>query len=330
MKYFFHLAIILLSLCALACDDNISTQTPLPSQSHPVPEKQNNSDTTDSEQNSSSTTNNVPGEDSENYSVIPTLDSATALLDYLNSLPQNTSLTPYTVKLINIDISKKDILHSLYSSLVRFVSLDLSECSGLDIANTAIKDNPNMINIVSIIFPKTLTTIGPDRFFECTNLLTVEGSQVTTISSNAFVKCTALKSTRFPELTDLKQGSSTTRGVFSNCYSLETLYMPKLKNIGDFAFYDCSSLKTLELPSVEFIGKRVFKGSILTSLTLGETVPALGEAVFENIDPLPNIYVPNINAYLANLNSYLGKLKEGEITGWTDSVKALIKDLSLQ
>ncbi|GHU21841.1 hypothetical protein FACS1894164_03020 [Spirochaetia bacterium] len=252
-----------------------------------------------------------------------TFSSITSLASYLNAQPENTAAEPYKVKITGVDVSKKSELQNLYGVLNRYVALDLTGCTGADIGNAVISTDPNMKYIVSLVFPDTVTLINNGRFKECNNLVSVEGSHVITIKSEAFSKCTALKSVYFPVVQVIEYNSeSGPDGVFYGCSALSSVYIPEVSAIGNHIFNGCTALKTLVIPHISSLGIRALKGSGITTLTLGATPPNLKAAVFENVNPLPDIYVPDaaaVNAYQSANES---------TTGWTVALKAKVKALS--
>ncbi|MDR2149750.1 MAG: leucine-rich repeat domain-containing protein [Spirochaetaceae bacterium] len=319
-KYLMGFVLILLCLGGtIGCDFDESTDSLLPSAADTASQEpeQPDSSTEDSADTGGESEDSA---DTVSQEPVPVFEDRLALQDYLAKLPKNTPEEPYPIRIHGLDLSKKNSLMAWYAVLSKFVALDLRECTGSSIGNALFLDeknpNPGMAQLVSIIFPETVTVIENNRFADCPNLRAVEGVAVTSLSSAAFARCPALKSAVFPKARELKYTSnSTERGVFSKSKSLETVIIPKAETIGNYAFYDCASLQTLVLPNVKSFGVRVFKGSGITTLTLGETVPSLEAGVFEEI-PLPKIYVPDLGAY-----------QETEISGWTAELKAVIKAL---
>ncbi|HEX4264261.1 MAG TPA: leucine-rich repeat domain-containing protein [Verrucomicrobiae bacterium] len=110
--------------------------------------------------------------------------------------------------------------------------------------------------------PATVTTIGTNAFYNCTNLVSLTlPNTVTTIRSSAFYLCTKLVS-----LTLSTNVSNIEPSAFVSCSSLAFLTIPASVNtIGNFAFEFCTSL-----------GKIYFLG---TPPTLG------GSFVFLNVKP---------------------------------------------
>ncbi len=94
------------------------------------------------------------------------------------------------------------------------------------------RDNTLIVGCSNTKIPTSVTEIGDSAFYECSQLNSIEMSNVNKIGNSAFLGCTGL--------TDIK---------FSN----------KLWIIGDKAFYNCNKLEHIEIPSsVNSIGKYVF------------------------------------------------------------------------
>ena len=88
-------------------------------------------------------------------------------------------------------------------------------------------------DIVSIVLPESVTTIGQNAFGQCTNLERVKFPRhLATIENSAFHGCTALKSVSLP---------------------------PYLEAIGSYAFFACGTLEEVCLPeSVTHVGFAAF------------------------------------------------------------------------
>ena len=169
-------------------------------------------------------------------------------------------------------------------------------------------------DLVSVIIPKTVTTIGRRVFNNCTGLtnITIPNS-VTSIGDHVFSNCPSLtsiiveegnsvydsrnncnaiietesnkliagcKSTTIPNLV-----TSIEAGAFSSCTSLISLILPNtVTSIGRNAFQGCSSLTNINIPnSVTSIGNSAFYNcSSLTSLTIPNSVTSIGNNAFYN------------------------------------------------
>lgn len=117
-----------------------------------------------------------------------------------------------------------------------------------------------------------------------------------------FLNQTRLKHVKFPELTQIGRLSGTTYyghyNIFYNCINLESVEMPKLKNLYNVnnMFAYCYSLTNVVMPAVETL--------TLDSLSYGND-----NYVFLNCNNLKNLSFPNLkNSYYNNGRSTLRNL----------------------
>ena len=103
---------------------------------------------------------------------------------------------------------------------------------GKRIENEAFRD---CVNLINVMLPETITTIGEGAFFKCSNLINMKiPKSVDKIERSAFMDCSGLTSIV------LEDGITT---------------------LGDSVFYGCSELINIEIPnSLEMVGSGVFVG----------------------------------------------------------------------
>jgi len=140
--------------------------------------------------------------------------------------------------------------------------------------------SPNIGNL-SILLPKSLTSIGINAFHNCCDLkkLIIPGS-VTSIGS----------------------------GAFSNCSGLESITIPdSVKTIEFGAFYNCRRLTNIKIPnSVISIEGQAFNSCHgLASVSIGNSVTSIGKDVFKDCEELTEIIVEQGNADYSSLNGVL-------------------------
>ena len=194
--------------------------------------------------------------------------------------------------------------------------------------------NSNNAYTGSVVIPETVTyksktysvtSIGDDAFFRCSNLTSVTiPNSVTSIGSSAFSGCSSLtsiivdidnsiydsrdncnaiietatntlhtgcKNTVIPNSVTII-GSS----AYSGCSGLTSITIPNsVTSIGGSAFSSCSGLTSITIPnSVTTIGSSAFfRCSSLTSITIPNSVISIGERAFYNCSSLTSITIPN-------------------------------------
>ena len=163
-------------------------------------------------------------------------------------------------------------------------------------------------NLVKIVIPNSVTSMGKYTFYGCTNLETVVlSNNLEAIKYCAFCNCENLQG--------ITLGSKTTsieNYAFQNCGKMASVKLNNgLKTIGDFAFYKCYALTNITIPaSVETIGGGAFYGlKNLKSVTFasGSKLTAINTTgdvylnnvgwgyygAFEGCTSLESIVIPN-------------------------------------
>lgn len=108
------------------------------------------------------------------------------------------------------------------------------------IGGWAFSDNQNM---VSLVIPDSVHTLGYNAVYACSALRKVELSDNIREINGCFKRCRALKEVTFPRNLERIQGS------FDDCEGLETLEFPQeVRRICD-SFHWCYALKKVDLPA---------------------------------------------------------------------------------
>ena len=175
-------------------------------------------------------------------------------------------------------------------------------------------------NLQSVVLPDSVTTIGAYAFQECTKLTSVNlGKGIETIGNQAFIYCSNLQKVRWSDCLE-----SIGDMAFYNCTNIgDTVFFPKtFKTMGwaafgsenynseskvmvweaihanDFVRYEsdvpgeCYFTRIIFGDSVEYIPNMLCKYMYNDSVTLPETVKAIGASAFTNCSRLQKINIP--------------------------------------
>ena len=102
--------------------------------------------------------------------------------------------------------------------------------------------NTLILGCQNTIIPNSVTNIGSDAFYECSNLTSITiPNSVINIGEGAFFECSNLTSITIPNsVTEIRHWS------FKDCSNLISITIPNsVKNIGDSAFFGCTSLTSI-------------------------------------------------------------------------------------
>ena len=172
-------------------------------------------------------------------------------------------------------------------------------------------------DIVSIVIPSTVRTIGDNAFHGYSSIETISiPDGVTTIGNKAFMHCSSLKEITLPAsvkeigesafenckalksfiadktaITEIKARTfAYYNDYFDNGYSVLKICLlpPSLTSIGESAFGNCKRLENIAIPDkVATIEKEAFKGCFsLKEITLPASVKSIGESAFEGCKAL--------------------------------------------
>lgn len=190
-----------------------------------------------------------------------------------------------------------------YSAKIDGIYYDLNSSTGT--ATVTYKDRivSNNANAYTgdVVIPETftyngilysVTTIGPQAFYGCSNLTSVSIPEgVTKIGTQAFYDCSKLTSVSLPpSLTSIETAS------FSGCSRLSSVDIPNSVNaIGSSAFSECKGLTSVVIPAgLTNIESHTFQDCTnLTSVTIPNSVKGILSSAFKGCTKLTSITIPN-------------------------------------
>ena len=128
-------------------------------------------------------------------------------------------------------------------------------------------------------------------FMNCTELQTISLSELKNLHPFTFEGCTKLRYVYLPNVTVIGEDYA----AFSNCVNLLSVSLPKCKIIDDYGMASCG-IYEISLPEISRInGHAFYSCSNLSTIYLGNTIPTLGEGVFQGTkitSSTGSIYVP--------------------------------------
>jgi hypothetical protein len=143
----------------------------------------------------------------------------------------------------------------------------------------------------AVPLPPLVTSIGNNAYQSCTQLngiLTIPSS-VTFIGEGAFAQCTGLNSITIPfGITSIEYAT------FYHCNRLIMINIPSsVTAIKNSAFYECGELISLDIPSsVTSIGNNAFVYCGLASVTLPPSITTIEDYTFTECHALQSITIP--------------------------------------
>lgn len=169
-------------------------------------------------------------------------------------------------------------------------------------------------DLVSVILPKTIQTIGRSAFWQCKITSLTIPAQVREIGNNAFMSCKHLERISFDgnvietigdhafqyceSLTSFSMPNSLIsigEGCFANTLNLQEVTIGLgLSEISHSAFMD-SAITGINIPSnIKKIGNYAFAGcKYLAYVSFNEELNEIGEYAFQGCNALRELYVPN-------------------------------------
>lgn len=183
----------------------------------------------------------------------------------------------------------------------------------LDCSNITVENNvfPNLFqfnkNIVGIIFPNTITTIGGWGFQESGLRGPIDiPASVTSIEASAF-STTEITEVRFATV---PQVESIGNNAFNTCKNLTSIDLPAtVTTIGSWAFYGCSgiTIATVRYTGTMSLGQQIFEGSGL--IEVNYYPQNIGDRMFNGVTTLRNLNVNSATPPTIESNAFAGITK---------------------
>ena len=133
--------------------------------------------------------------------------------------------------------------------------------------------------IIRIVFPNGITSIGNMAFYECKNITSIAiPNSVTKIGRYSFAFCEGIKMLNLGNGIEIIDESA-----FTNCYNLPSVKLPDtLRKIEREAFFRCESLAAITIPyGVTEIGHATFSYcKNLVSAVINANIKVLAESIF--------------------------------------------------
>ncbi len=156
-------------------------------------------------------------------------------------------------------------------------------------------------DIVSIVIPSTVRTIGNNAFYRCSSIETISiPDGVTTIGNKAFMYCSSLKEITLPA--SVKEiGES----AFENCKDLASLNAGEtvITEIKARTLKNCTSLENFSFPStIKVIGNQAFSHCGIPGILVesNDQLVSIGFGAFEYCSKLEEITFPLALKSIAN------------------------------
>lgn len=181
-----------------------------------------------------------------------------------------------------------------FSRMTQLRKLDLSQTDISSIGGCA-----GLTRLSEVVLPSTVKEVEDNAFYGCSILSNISLTNVETIGSRAFCLCAKLTSLSLDNVKEIgnlafamrdNDDSDPSTGIAGGLISVS---MPKVIDLGGWAFSGCSQLKYISVPNVTSVGAYAFANCIKLSTMDLHNVKELGNGVFYN-RAYDNVYLRSV------------------------------------
>ena len=181
-----------------------------------------------------------------------------------------------------------------FSRMTQLRKLDLSQTDISSIGGCS-----GLAKLSEVVLPSTVKEVEDNAFSGCSKLSNISLTNVETIGSRAFLLCAKLTSLSLDNVKEIGnlafamddvEGSFPSPGIAGGLISVS---MPKVIDLGGWAFSGCSQLKYISVPNVTSVGACAFANCIKLSTMDLHNVKELGAGVFYN-NGYANVYLRSV------------------------------------
>lgn len=171
-----------------------------------------------------------------------------------------------------------------FSRMTQLRKLDLSQTDISSIGGCA-----GLTRLSEVVLPSTVKEVEDNAFYGCSILSNISLTNVETIGSRAFCLCAKLTSLSLDNVKEIgelafamyhyRQSRPSGSGISGGLISVS---MPKVTDLGGWAFSGCSQLKFISIPNATSVGEYAFANCINLGTIDLSNVKELGNGVFYN------------------------------------------------
>ena len=181
-----------------------------------------------------------------------------------------------------------------FSRMTQLRKLDLSQTDISSIGGCS-----GLTKLSEVVLPSTVKEVEDNAFYGCSILSNISLTNVETIGSRAFCLCAKLTSLSLDNVKEIgnlafamrdNDDSDPSTGIAGGLISVS---MPKVIDLGGWAFSGCSQLKYISVPNVTSVGAYAFANCIKLSTMDLHNVKELGNGVFYN-RAYDNVYLRSV------------------------------------